>query len=89
MIFSGNIVATPTYSWIKPGPSWVRICLHNISSKETIIPATAVVGKVQAANRIPNMLTPHYVDKPMGSQSDANLDGTKLRNSQKEAAIDG
>ena len=75
--FSGNVVATPTYSEIKLGLSWIGICLCHLSSKETTIPARMVVVQEQAANRIPNMCAPHYVDKPMGSPSDADSHGTK------------
>ena len=57
-IFSNEVVATSTYSDLRPGSSRVKIYLQNLTSKKVTIPAQCVIGQIQAANEVPGMYSP-------------------------------
>ena len=48
-----SIVPTAMYDELHPCSSWVPICLRNLGSHPTVIPAKVVVGKVTPANKVP------------------------------------
>ena len=60
-LISGEIITTSTYGELKPQSGWVGVCLHNLSSKEVILPAKKVLGHIHALNIVPPMLVPHYI----------------------------
>ena len=78
----------PSYSECKNGSSRVGVAVHNISRKVVVIAKGQQVALVSAANQVPNMLAPKYVqaesekdekiliDRTVSIQSQKNLDRT-------------
>ena len=57
-ITNSNIAAVRSYSFIKPGSNKVVVSVKNLTSKEVILKANTVIGKIEAANAVPPMLAP-------------------------------
>ena len=57
-ITNSNIAAVRSYSFMKPRSNKVIVSVKNLTSKEIILKTGIVVGKVEAANAVPQMLAP-------------------------------
>ena len=53
----------PLYSECKGGSSRVGVAIRNISKKIVVISKGQHIANVTAANQVPNMLAPKYVDR--------------------------
>ena len=56
----------PSYSECKNGSSRVGVAVHNNSRKVAVIAKGQQVALVSAANQVPNMLAPKYVESEKG-----------------------
>ena len=57
-IRNNSIAAVRSYSFIKPGSNKVVVSVKNLTSKDVILKAGTVIGKIEAANAVPPMLAP-------------------------------
>ena len=57
-ITNNNIAAVGSYSFMTPGSNKVVVSVKNLTSKEIILKAGTVVGKVEVASAVPPMLAP-------------------------------
>ena len=57
-IRNNSIAAVKSYSFIKPGPNNVVVGVKNLTSKDVILKAGTVLGKIEPANAVPHMLAP-------------------------------
>ena len=53
-----NIAAVRSYSFIKPSSNKVVVGVRNLTSKQVILKAGTIIGKIEAANAVPPMLAP-------------------------------
>ena len=53
-----NIVAVRSYSFMKPGSSKVVVGVRNLTSKEVVLKAGTVIGRIEAANATPTHVSP-------------------------------
>ena len=53
-----NIVAVRSYSFIKPNSNKVAVGVRNLTSKQVVLKAGTIIGKIEAANAVPPMLAP-------------------------------
>ena len=58
-----NWVTIPSYSECKGGSSRVSVAIRNLSKKVVVISKGQQIADVTAANQVPNMLAPKYVDR--------------------------
>ena len=56
-------VTIPSYSECKGGSSRVSVAVRNVSKKVVVIAKGQQIADVTAANQVPNMLAPKYVDR--------------------------
>ena len=56
-------VTIPSYSECKGGSSRVSVAVRNVSKKVVVISKGQQIADVTAANQVPNMLAPKYVDR--------------------------
>ena len=61
-------VTIPTYAEHKSGSSRVGVAIQNTSKAVVVIVKGQQIAKVTAANQVPNMLTPKYVEGGAGSE---------------------
>ena len=73
-------ITIPSYTECKGGSSRVGVAVRNLSKKLVIISKGQHVANVTAANQVPNMLAPKYMDKKLSY--DRAYD-----NSQKELVV--
>ena len=73
-IRNNSIAAVRSYSFIKPGSNKVVASVRNLTSKEVTLKAGTVIGKIEAANTVPPMLTPkpEHKEEPRES-TDLNM----------------
>ena len=56
---TNKIIATVrSYSFIKPSSNKVAVGVRNLTSKQVVLKAGTIIGKVEAANAVPPMLAP-------------------------------
>ena len=60
-------VTIPAYTECKSGSSRVAVAVRNISKAIVVIAKWQQIAKVTAANQVPNMLVPKYVEKHANS----------------------
>ena len=60
-------VTIPAYAECKSGSSRVVVAIRNISKVVIVIAKGQQIAKVTAANQVPNMLAPKYVEKHVNS----------------------
>ena len=53
-----NIVTVRSYSFLKPSSNKVRVGVRNLTSKQVVLKAGTIIGKIEAANAVPPMLSP-------------------------------
>ena len=53
-----NIATVRSYSFIKPSSNKVAVGVRNLTSKQVVLKAGTIIGKIEAANAIPPMLAP-------------------------------
>ena len=56
--FPNKVVASSTYSDLKPQSIKVKICLQNLTLKRVVITTQCVIAQIQAANEVPTMYAP-------------------------------
>ena len=54
--FSNEVVATSTYEDLKLVSSRVKICFRNLTLKKIVIPTWCVMGQIQVANEVPEIM---------------------------------
>ena len=57
-----TLITIPSYSECKNGSSRVDVAVRNISRKVVVIAKGQQIAEVTAANQVPNMLAPNYVN---------------------------
>ena len=57
-ITNKNIATVRSYSFIKPSSNKVVIGVRNLTSKQVVVKAGTIIGKIGAANAVPPMLAP-------------------------------
>ena len=57
-IRNNGIAAVRSYSFIKPGSNKVIVSIKILTSKNVLLKAGMVIGKIEAANAVPPMLAP-------------------------------
>ena len=57
-ITNKNIATVRSYSFIKPSSNKVAIGVRNLTSKQVVLKAGTIIGKIGAANVVPPMLAP-------------------------------
>ena len=53
-----NITVVRSYSFIKPSSNKVAVGVRNLTSKQVVLNADTIIGKIEAANAVPPMLAP-------------------------------
>ena len=53
-----NITAVRSYSFIKPSSNKVAVGVRNLTSKQVVLKAATIIGRIEAANAVPPMLAP-------------------------------
>ena len=53
-----NIATIRSYGFLKPSSNKVAVGVRNLTSKQVILKAGTIIGKIEAANAIPPMLAP-------------------------------
>ena len=61
-------VTIPAYAECKSGSSRVGVAVRNISKAVVVIAKGQQIARVTAANQVPNMLAPKYVEGDVGSE---------------------
>ena len=80
-----NWVTIPSYSECKGGSSRVSIAIRNLSKKVVVIAKGQQIADVTAANQVPNMLAPRYVDRVREDDSkEGQVASYKLRRLNEE-----
>ena len=75
-----NIATVQSYSFMKPGSSKVVVGVRNLTSKEVVLKAGTVIGRIEAANAIPPMLAPKS-EKNSEQELNSNLELLSSKNS--------
>ena len=57
-ITNKNIATVRSYSFIKPSSNKVAVGVRNLTSKQVVLKAGTIIGKIEAANAVPPMLAP-------------------------------
>ena len=57
-ITNKNITTVRSYSFIKPSSNKVAIGVRNLTSKQVVLKAGTIIGKIGAANAVPPILAP-------------------------------
>ena len=57
-ITNKNIATVRSYSFIKPSSNKVVVGVRNLTSKQIVLKAGTIIGKIEAANAVPPMLAP-------------------------------
>ena len=55
-IRNNSIAAVRSYSFSKPGSNKVVVSVKNLTSKDVILKAGTVIGKIETANAVPPLL---------------------------------
>ena len=66
-LIANGVVMPSTYGELKPELGRVGICLPNHTVREIRIPTKSILGQVQAANEVPDLLAPEYTTVGQGS----------------------
>ena len=53
-----NIATIRSYGFLKPSSNKVAVGVRNLTSKQVVLKAGTIIGKIEAANAIPPMLAP-------------------------------
>ena len=53
-----NIATVRSYSFLKPSSNKVAVGVRNLTSKQVVLKAGTIIGKIEAANAVPPMLAP-------------------------------
>ena len=53
-----NITTVRSYSFIKPSSNKLSVGVRNLTSKQVVLKAGTIIGKIEAANAVPPMLVP-------------------------------
>ena len=61
-------VTIPAYAKCKSGSSRVGVAVRNISKAVVVIAKGQQIARVTAANQVPNMLAPKYIERDVGSE---------------------
>ena len=61
-------VTIPAYAECKSGSSRVGVAIRNISKAGVVIAKGQQIARVTAANQVPNMLAPKYVERDVGPE---------------------
>ena len=77
-----NITAVRSYSFIKPSSNKVAVGVRNLTSKQVVLKAGTIIGKIEAANAVPPMLAPK-LENELEEEMNSNL---KLIKTSKEQA---
>ena len=67
-----NITVVRSYSFIKPSSNKVAVGVRNLTSKQVVLKTGAIIGRIEAANAVPPMLTPkleNELEREMNSNS--------------------
>ena len=75
-----NIVTVQSYSFMKPGSSKVVVGVRNLTSKEVVLKAGTIVGRIEAADAIPPMLAPKS-EKNLEQEQNSNSEQLSGKNS--------
>ena len=75
-----NIAAVQSYSFMKPGSSKVVVGIRNLTSKELVLKAGTVIGRIKAANAILPMLAPKS-EKNLEQEQNSNSEQLSSKNS--------
>ena len=75
-----NIATVRSYSFMKPGSSKVVVGVRNLTSKELVLKAGTVIGRIEAANAIPPMLAPKS-EKNSEQEQNSNSEQLSSKNS--------
>ena len=71
-VINKNITAVRSYSFIKPGSNKVAVGVRNVTSKQVVLKAGTIIGKIEAANTVPPMLaliSENELEEEMNSNS--------------------
>ena len=58
VITNKNIATVRSYGFIKPSSNKVAVGIRNLTSKQIVLKAGTIIGKIEAANAVPPMLAP-------------------------------
>ena len=82
-ITNKNIATVRSYSFIKPSSNKVAVGVRNLTSKQVVLKAGTIIGKIEAANAIPPMLVP----KPEIAETDMESILEQLSNKERLTTI--
>ena len=77
-----NITVVRSYSFIKPSSNKVAVGDRNLTSKQVVLKAGTIIGKIEAANAVPPMLA-LKLENELEEEMNLNL---KLIKTSKEQA---
>ena len=82
-ITNRNIATVRSYSFIKPSSNKVAVGVRNLTSKQIVLKAGTIIGKIEAANEVPPMLVP----KPEIAETDMESILEQLSNKERLTMI--
>ena len=53
-----NITTIRSYGFLKPSSNKVAVGIRNLTSKQAVLKAHTIIGKIEALNAVPPMLAP-------------------------------
>ena len=71
-----NIAVVRSYSFIKPSSNKVVVGIRNLTSKQVVLKAGTIIGKIEVANAVPPMLAPKLENE---LQEKMNLNSKLIR----------
>ena len=81
-----NIVTVRSYSFLKPSCNKVAIGVRNLTSKQVVLKAGTIIGKIEAADAVPPMLAPKPEIETLKEKE--NRDGIGSRTVVQQRKID-
>ena len=83
-----DIVAVRSYSFIKPSSNKVAVGFRNLTSKQIVLKAGTIIGKIEAANAVPSMLVPKpEIEIAEREEIEMESNPEQLSNKEKPATV--
>ena len=76
-----NITVVRSYSFIKPISNKVAVGVRNLTSKQVVLKAGTIIGRIEAANAVPPMLAPK-LENELEGEMNLNLKSIEIGKEQ-------
>ena len=80
-----NIATIRSYSFLKPNSNKVAVGVRNLTSKQVVLKAHIIIGKIEAANTVPPMLVPKpEIETTKGKETEMESIPEQLSNRKRD-----